>query len=151
MHRSYGNRVPLSTPCPAPHAARVLIHSQPPQNQRAAIWPAPCSPQCNCASRRGGGKMTTTWKSGDDPSKGQKSAKPATNNTTITENILSSWSRQQKLAMIAGFGILGLMLVVIACSKQSEKPALVRVSNPAAASASNAADSSPTGAAAAPT
>jgi hypothetical protein len=82
--------------------------------------------------------MTTAWKSGDDQSKNQKPAKHATNNTTITETIISSWSRQQKLTMIAGFAILGLMLGVIACSKQSEKPALVGVSKPTATSASNA-------------
>ncbi len=81
--------------------------------------------------------MTTTWKSGDDQSKNQKSAKQTTNNTTITETILSSWSRQQKLTMIAGFGVLGLILVAIACSKQSEKPAQAGGSNPAAVSASN--------------
>jgi hypothetical protein len=45
--------------------------------------------------------------------------------------MLSSWSRQQKLAMIAGFAILGLLLVVSACSKQGPKPALVGVSSPA--------------------
>lgn len=95
--------------------------------------------------------MTTAWKSGDDQSKDQKSAKQTTNNTTITETIISSWSRQQKLTMIAGFGILGLMLVVIACSKQSEKPALVGASKPAAsASTSASAESSTTAAVALP-
>jgi hypothetical protein len=49
--------------------------------------------------------------------------------------MLSSWSRQQKLAMIAGFAILGLLLAVSACSKQGPKPALVGVSSPASSSA----------------
>ena len=44
--------------------------------------------------------------------------------------MLSSWSRQQKLAMIASFVILGILLGVSACSKQSSKPALVGVSGP---------------------
>ena len=66
--------------------------------------------------------MTTLWKSGD-----KKSSNPAANNT-IPGTMLSSWSRQQKLAMIAGFTILGLLLAVSACSKQSQKPALVGVS-----------------------
>jgi hypothetical protein len=44
---------------------------------------------------------------------------------------LSSWSRQQKLAMIAGFAILGLLLALSACSKQSSKPALAGLSSPA--------------------
>jgi hypothetical protein len=48
--------------------------------------------------------------------------------------MLSSWSLQQKLAMIAGFTILGLLLVVSACSKQGPKPALVGVFSPSATS-----------------
>jgi hypothetical protein len=69
--------------------------------------------------------MTTTWKSGDK--------KPNNNapNNTISGTMLSSWSRQQKLAMIASFAILGLLLAVSACSKQGPKPALVGVSSPA--------------------
>ena len=76
--------------------------------------------------------MTTTWKSGDK--------KPNNNapNNTISGTILSSGSRQQKLAMIAGFVILGLLLVVSACSKQDTKPALVGVSSPASSSATPA-------------
>ena len=73
--------------------------------------------------------MTTTWKSGD-----KKPSIQASNNT-ISGTMLSSWSRQQKLAMIAGFAILGLLLVVSACSKQGPKPALVGVSGPAPSSA----------------
>jgi hypothetical protein len=61
------------------------------------------------------------------------------NNNSFTGTTLSSWSRQQKLAMLAGFVILGLLLAVSACSKQSAKPALVGVSgsasNPVSASA----------------
>jgi hypothetical protein len=44
---------------------------------------------------------------------------------------LSSWSRQQKIAMIAGFAILGLLFALSACSKQSSKPALAGLSSPA--------------------
>jgi hypothetical protein len=86
--------------------------------------------------------MTTTWKSDRDSnakkstnqgSTNQSSTNQATNHT-ISETMLSSWSRQQKLAMIAGFAILGLLLVASACSKQSPKPALVAVSSPALAS-----------------
>jgi hypothetical protein len=77
--------------------------------------------------------MTTTWKSGD-----QKPSNQAPTNNTISGTMLSSWSRQQKLAMIAGFAILGLLLVVSACSKQDPKPALVGVSSPASSSATPA-------------
>ena len=42
---------------------------------------------------------------------------------TISTTTVSSWSRQQKLAMVAGFALLGLLLFVGACSKQSSKPA----------------------------
>ena len=76
--------------------------------------------------------MTTTWKSGDKKPSNQAP------NTTISGTMLSSWSRQQKLAMIAGFAILGLLLVVSACSKQGPKPALVGVSSPAPSSATPA-------------
>ena len=81
--------------------------------------------------------MTTTWKSGD-----KKPSNQAPNNT-ISGTMLSSWSRQQKLAMIAGFAILGLLLVVSACSKQDPKPALVGVSSPASSSATPAAAAVP--------
>jgi hypothetical protein len=43
---------------------------------------------------------------------------------------LSSWSRQQKIAMIAGFVILGLLILMSACSDQAAKPALVGISSP---------------------
>jgi len=81
--------------------------------------------------------MATIWKSTN-----QNSTNQATNNT-ISGTTLSSWSRQQKLAMIAGFAILGLLLAVSACSKQSPKPALVGVSNPASNSATAAAATTP--------
>jgi hypothetical protein len=69
--------------------------------------------------------MSTAWKFG-----GKKSSNDTTNNP-IFGTTLSSWSRQQKIAMFAGFAILGLLLAVSACSKQSAKPALVGVSSPA--------------------
>jgi hypothetical protein len=69
--------------------------------------------------------MATIWKSTK-----QKYPNRLTNDTT-SGAILSSWSRQQKLAMIAGFAILGLLLAVSACSKQSPKPALVAAASPA--------------------
>ena len=69
--------------------------------------------------------MATIWKSIN---------KTETNNT-FSGILLSSWSRQQKLAMIAAFAILGLLLAVSACSKQSPKPALIGVSSPPSASA----------------
>ncbi len=76
--------------------------------------------------------MTTTRKSGDT-----KPSNQAPNNT-ISGTMLSSWSRQQKLAMIASLAILGLLLAVSACSKQGPKPALVGVSSPAPSSATPA-------------
>lgn len=50
------------------------------------------------------------------------------NQNTITGTTLTSWSRQQKLAMIAAFAILAFLLAVSARSKQSPKPALVAAS-----------------------
>lgn len=65
--------------------------------------------------------MATTWGTN---SKGN-------NSNTSTGTTLSSWSRQQKIAMIASLVLLGLLLAMSACSKQASKPALVGVSNPA--------------------
>src|ERR1035437_9946837 len=86
-------------------------------------------------SRRGGDNMTTIWKSGD-----KKSTNQATSNNTICGTMLSSWSCQQKLAiaMMAGFAILGLLLAMSACSKQSPKPPLAGISSPAASPATAA-------------
>jgi hypothetical protein len=68
--------------------------------------------------------MATIWKSTNQTNQ--------TTHKTLSGTMLSSWSRQQKLAMFASLAILGLLLVVSACSKQSSKPALVAVSSPAA-------------------
>jgi hypothetical protein len=70
--------------------------------------------------------MATIWKSTSQSSK--------TTLSPVSGRILSSWSRQQRLATIAGFATLGLLLVVSACSKQASKPALVSVSSPASTS-----------------
>jgi hypothetical protein len=77
--------------------------------------------------------MTMIWKSGDKKSTNQS------NNNAISGTVLSSWSRQQKLATIAGFAILGVLVAMSACSKQSPKPALVGVSSPTASPATAAA------------
>ncbi len=69
--------------------------------------------------------MATIW----------KSASKSNNSNSFTGTTLSSWSRQQKIAMIAGFAILGLLLALSACSKQTSKSALVGVSGPAATAA----------------
>ena len=66
--------------------------------------------------------MATIWKSTN-----QKSTNQRTNNI-ISGTALSSWSRQHKLALIACFTLLGLLLAMSACSEQSSKPALVAVS-----------------------
>jgi hypothetical protein len=87
-----------------------------------------------CASRRGGDTVTTAWKSESDNKKLMNSKLANQPNQTISGTTLSSWSRQQKFAMIAGFAILAVLLAASACSKQSSKPALVGVSSPAVSS-----------------
>lgn len=82
--------------------------------------------------------MATTWNSGNEKSTNQKSTKQATTNTS-SGTTLSSWSRQQKPAMIASFAILGVLLAASACSEQSPKTALVSVSSPVANAAMPAA------------
>ena len=84
--------------------------------------------------------MATIWKSNQHTTTNQKSidhamkmnsaAAPDERMHPSLRETLSSWSRQQKIAMIAGFAILGLLLALSACSKQSAKPALVGVSGP---------------------
>ncbi len=107
-----------------------------------------CHMTFDCASRRGGDKMSTTWKSdgntNDRNTNDRKTAKPATSDT-FSGTMLSSWSRQQKFAMatIAGYAILGSLLVVSACSTQASKPALVGASSPVPASATAAAAPTP--------
>ena len=65
--------------------------------------------------------MATIW----------KSATKVNTNNTFSGTTLSSWSRQQKIAMIATIVMLGFLLAFSACSKQSQSPAQVGVSNPA--------------------
>jgi hypothetical protein len=55
---------------------------------------------------------------------------PNKTNSNYSGATLSSWSRQQKIAMIAGFVILGFLIAMSACSKQASKPALVGISSP---------------------
>jgi hypothetical protein len=57
----------------------------------------------------------------------QQSPRKQTSNYSGT--MLSSWSRQQKIAMIAGFVILGLLIGISACSKETSKTALVGISS----------------------
>ncbi len=83
--------------------------------------------------------MTTIWKSGD-----KKSTNQATSTNTLSGTMLSSWSRQQKLAMIVCFTFLGVFLAMSACSTKSQKPALVSVSSPKATSAATAPVATPT-------
>jgi len=67
--------------------------------------------------------MATIWKSTN-----QKSTNQVTNQT-IFGTMLTSWSRQQKLAMIACVAMPGVLLAMSACSEQSAKPALGGVSS----------------------
>ena len=55
---------------------------------------------------------------------------PHKTNSTYSGTTLSSWSRQQKVAMLAAFVILGILLALSACSKESPKTALVGISTP---------------------
>lgn len=63
---------------------------------------------------------------------------PRTTNSNSSGTTLSSWSRQQKIAMIAGFVLLGILIALSACSKQSPKTALVGISAPEAQTATAA-------------
>jgi hypothetical protein len=87
--------------------------------------------------------MATIWKTTNEGRMNRNSTNQKSSNRVKSDTIfgttLSSWSRQQKLAMMAGFAILGLLLAISACSKQSPKPALVGASSPIAPASSWAA------------
>lgn len=63
---------------------------------------------------------------------------PGKYNSNFSGTTLASWSRQQKIALIAGFIILGFLIAMSACSKQASKPALTSISNPEAAASTPA-------------
>ena len=69
---------------------------------------------------------------------------PHKTNSSNSGATLSAWSRQQKIAMIAGFVILGILIALSACSKQSPKPALVGISSPDTQTSTASAAPSPT-------
>jgi hypothetical protein len=90
--------------------------------------------------------MTTTWKSNEREPKskfGDTKSNTQPNHGTRSAEILSSWSRQQKIAMIAGFAILGLLLALSACSSESAKPALIGVPNSPATTQTPVANQAP--------
>jgi hypothetical protein len=68
---------------------------------------------------------------------------PRNTNSNYSGTTLSSWSRQQKIAMIAGFVLLGILIALSACSKQSQKPALVGISSPETQTSTTAAAPAP--------
>ncbi len=69
---------------------------------------------------------------------------PNKTNSNYSGTTLSSWSRQQKIAMISGFTILGILIALSACSKQSPKPALVGISSPETQTSTAAVSPAPT-------
>ncbi len=68
---------------------------------------------------------------------------PRTTNSNDSGATLSAWSRQQKIALIAGFVLLGILIALSACSKQSPKPALVGTSGPQTQTGTTAAAPAP--------
>ncbi len=64
---------------------------------------------------------------------------PRRTNSNYSGGTLTSWSRQQKIAMITGFVILGILIALSACSKQAPKAALVGISAPETQTATAAA------------
>ena len=70
--------------------------------------------------------MATAW----------KPANKVENNNPSNETTLSSWSRPQKIAVIASLVMLGLLLALSLGSKRPSKPAPVAVSTPAQTPAS---------------
>jgi ABC-type Fe3+-hydroxamate transport system substrate-binding protein len=69
---------------------------------------------------------------------------PRNTNSNYSGTTLASWSRQQKIAMIAGFVLLGVLIALSACSKQSPKAALVGISAPSAQPSTPATAPTPT-------
>jgi hypothetical protein len=69
---------------------------------------------------------------------------PRTTNSNDSGTTLSSWSRQQKITMIAGFVLIGILIALSACSKQSPKTALVSTSSPQTQANATVAAATPT-------
>jgi hypothetical protein len=63
---------------------------------------------------------------------------PRNTNSNYSGTTLSSWSRQQKIAMIAGFVLLGILIALSACSKESPKAARVGITAPEAQTSTSA-------------
>jgi hypothetical protein len=87
---------------------------------------------------QGGDNMATTWKpvKTETNSKSSGAARPtADQHSAGIEEHHSSWSRAQKLGVIACLTMVGILLAISACSKQSSKSAAAGVSGPASASA----------------
>jgi hypothetical protein len=79
--------------------------------------------------------MSTAWKSAAKATTEGNFGKEKLNNAhanhlSNSQPRLTSWTRQQRFAMLACFAILAVLLIVSACSKQSSKSALVAVSTP---------------------
>jgi hypothetical protein len=68
---------------------------------------------------------------------------PHKTNSNDSGSRLSCWSRPQKIAMLAAFVILGVLLALSACSKQTPKTALVGISAPETQASTPAAASAP--------
>src|ERR1700691_4221148 len=88
---------------------------------------------------QGGDEMGTTWNSGNAEDKNRANAgrlspahKPEhkadhKDVVRIGRDAELRWTRAQKFSAIACFALLGVLLIVSACSKEEQKPALVGV------------------------
>lgn len=85
---------------------------------------------------QGGEEMGTIWDSGNqgnenraDAGKLSQSGKPAHEKEVarIGRDARLRWSRAQKLSAVACFALLAVLLIVNACSKEEQKPALAGV------------------------
>jgi hypothetical protein len=78
---------------------------------------------------QGGEKMGTTWNASQDENKSKSNtgrlAPPRKEVARLGRSAASVWTRGDKIGVIACFALLGVLLVISACSKQEQKSATV--------------------------
>jgi hypothetical protein len=91
---------------------------------------------------QGGEDMGTTWNANQDENKGKSNtgrlAPPRKEVARLGRSAASVWTRGDKIGVIACFALLGVLLVISACSKQEQKSATVNAisATPSATSSS---------------
>jgi len=134
-------------PCPPRHVvfpARRLSRLLPPKTpaESIAFRLAPAVPLlCHLRHAQGGDEMGTTWNASQDENKSKSNtgrlAPPRKEVARLGRCAASVWTRGDKIGVVACFALLGVLLVISACSKQEQTSATVNATNATASAASS--------------